>query len=110
MRLLAANAVLGLVEPTGNGVGGDLFAIIWSADKQKLFGLNASGRSPRSLNLEYFKENGYEKIPAYGPLPVTVPGCVDGWFEMLDMFGSMPMEEILQPAIDYAGKDFRLPK
>jgi gamma-glutamyltranspeptidase/glutathione hydrolase len=103
---IAANAVLGLVEPTGNGMGGDLFAIIWSAEKQKLFGLNASGRSPRSLKLEYFKENGYEKIPAYGPLPVSVPGCVDGWFEMHDMFGSIPMQEILQPAIDYARDGF----
>ena len=55
---IAANAVLGLVEPTGNGLGGDLFAIIWSADKQKLFGLNASGRSPRSLKIDYFKEKG----------------------------------------------------
>ena len=103
---IAANAVLGLVEPTGSGVGGDLFAIIWSADKQKLFGLNASGRSPRSLKLEYFKEHGYESIPAYGPLPVTVPGCVDGWFEMHDMFGSMPMEDILEPAIHYAREGF----
>ena len=103
---IAANAVLGLVEPTGNGIGGDLFAIIWSADKEKLFGLNASGRSPRSLKLEYFKENGYEKIPAYGPLPVSVPGCVDGWFEMHDLFGTIPMTDILQPAIDYARNGF----
>lgn len=103
---IAANAVLGLVEPTGNGVGGDLFAIIWSAEKQKLFGLNASGRSPRTLKLSYFRENGYEKIPAYGPLPVSVPGCVDGWFEMHDMFGSMPMAEVLEPAILYAREGF----
>ena len=103
---IAANAVLGLVEPTGSGVGGDLFAIIWSADKQQLYGLNASGRSPRSLKLEYFKENGIEQIPAYGPLPVSVPGCVDGWFEMHGMFGLMPMEEILQPAINYARNGF----
>jgi len=103
---IAANAVLGLVEPTGNGVGGDIFAIIWSADKQKLFGLNGSGRSPRSLNLEYFKENGYEKIPAYGPLPVTVPGCVDGWFEMHDLFGVLPMADVLRPAITYAREGF----
>jgi gamma-glutamyltranspeptidase/glutathione hydrolase len=86
---IAANAVLGVVEPTGAGIGGDLFALIWSASKQKLYGLNASGRSPRSLKLEYFKENGYEFIPAYGPLPVSVPGCVDGWYEMHDMFGSL---------------------
>lgn len=103
---IAANAVLGLVEPTGSGVGGDLFAIIWSAEKQKLFGLNASGRSPRSLKLEYFSQNGYEKIPSYGPLPVTVPGCVDGWFEMHDLFGKLPMEDILRPAITYAREGF----
>ena len=103
---IAANAVLGVVEPTGAGIGGDLFAIIWSADKGKLYGLNASGRSPRSLKLEYFKENGYEFIPSYGPLPVSVPGCVDGWYEMHDMFGRLPMKEILQPAISYARDGF----
>jgi gamma-glutamyltranspeptidase/glutathione hydrolase len=103
---IAANAVLGVVEPTGCGVGGDLFAIIWSADKGKLYGLNASGRSPRSLKLEWFKENGYELIPSYGPLPVSVPGCVDGWFEMHDMFGRLPMKDILLPAITYAREGF----
>ena len=103
---IAANAVLGLVEPTGCGIGGDLFAIIWSADKGKLYGLNASGRSPRSLKLEYFKENGYEFIPSRGPLPVSVPGCVDGWFEMHEMFGRLPMKDILQPAINYAREGF----
>jgi gamma-glutamyltranspeptidase/glutathione hydrolase len=103
---IAANAVLGVVEPTGSGVGGDLFAIIWSADRGKLYGLNASGRSPRSLKLEYFKENKIEKIPSYGPLPVSVPGCVDGWFEMHDMFGKLPIKDILQPAINYARDGF----
>jgi gamma-glutamyltranspeptidase/glutathione hydrolase len=103
---IAANAVLGLVEPTGCGIGGDLFAIIWSADKGKLYGLNASGRSPRSLKLEYFKEIGYEFIPSRGPLPVSVPGCVDGWYEMHDMFGRLPMKDILQPAISYAREGF----
>jgi len=103
---IAANAVLGLVEPTSCGVGGDLFAIIWSEQKQKLYGLNASGRSPRSLKLDYFNDNGYEFIPATGPLPVSVPGCVDGWFEMHGMFGKISMEDILQPAIDYAFEGF----
>jgi gamma-glutamyltranspeptidase/glutathione hydrolase len=103
---IAANAVLGVVEPTGAGIGGDLFAIIWSADKGKLYGLNASGKSPHSLKLEYFKENGYEFIPQYGPLPVSVPGCVDGWFEMHDMFGRLPIKDILQPAITYAREGF----
>jgi gamma-glutamyltranspeptidase/glutathione hydrolase len=103
---IAANAVLGVVEPTGCGIGGDLFAIIWSADKGKLYGLNASGRSPRSLKLDYFKENNIEKIPSYGPLPVSVPGCVDGWFEIHDMFGQLSMKDILQPAINYARDGF----
>lgn len=103
---IAANAVLGVVEPTGSGVGGDLFAIIWSAEKQKLYGLNASGRSPRSLKLDYIKNQGYEFIPSTGPLPVSVPGCVDGWFEMHDMFGRLPMRDILQPAIIYARDGF----
>lgn len=103
---IAANAVLGLVEPTGNGIGGDLFAIIWDAKTEKLYGLNASGRSPYDLKLKYFKKNGLTKIPAYGPLPVSVPGAVDGWFEMHGKFGSMDMQEILQPAIDYANNGF----
>jgi len=103
---IAANAALGLMEPTGSGIGGDLFAIIWSAKDQKLFGLNASGRSPELINLEYFKQKNMSKIPAYGALPVTVPGCVDGWFEMLNKFGSMKMSQILAPSIDYARKGF----
>ncbi len=103
---IAANAVLGLMEPTGNGMGGDLFAIVWSAKDQKLYGLNASGRSPKSLSLDYFKKNGYESIPAFGPLPVSVPGCVDGWFELHGKMGKLDMKEILQPAIDYARNGF----
>jgi gamma-glutamyltranspeptidase/glutathione hydrolase len=103
---IAADALLGVVEPTGAGIGGDIFAIIWSAEKGKLYGLNGSGRSPRSLKLEYFKENGFEFVPSYGPLPVSVPGCVDGWFEMHDMFGHLPMKDVLQPAINYAREGF----
>jgi gamma-glutamyltranspeptidase/glutathione hydrolase len=103
---IAANAVLGLVEPTGAGIGGDIFALIWSADKEKLYGLNGSGRSPRALKMEYFRDNGYELIPPYGPLPVSVPGCVDGWYEMNEMFGRLPMKDILQPAITYARDGF----
>jgi len=103
---IAANAVLGVVEPTGCGIGGDLFAIIWSADRNKLYGLNASGRSPRSLHLDYFRENNIHSIPSYGPLPVSVPGCVDGWYEIHDLFGKLPMKDILQPAISYARDGF----
>ncbi|MFA3791772.1 gamma-glutamyltransferase [Aliiglaciecola sp. SL4] len=103
---IAANAMLGLVEPTGNGIGGDLFAIVWDAKTKQLYGLNASGRSPQSLTLEYFKQNDMEKIPSHGPLPVSVPGAVDGWFELHGKFGSLPMTEILSPTIDYAKKGF----
>jgi gamma-glutamyltranspeptidase/glutathione hydrolase len=75
---IAANACLGLMEPTGSGIGGDLFAIVWSARDQKLHGLNASGRSPYGLTLEHLKGLGLKEIPRFGPLPVSVPGCVDG--------------------------------
>ncbi len=86
---IAANAAIGLMEPTGNGIGGDLFAIIWIEKDKKLYGLNASGRSPKNLTIDYFKKNNIKKIPAYGPLPVSVPGCVDGWFEMHNRFGKI---------------------
>ena len=103
---IAANAMLGLVEPTGNGIGGDLFAIIWDAKSQKLYGLNASGRSPYKLKKEYFIKNGMDKIPSHGPLPVSVPGAVDGWFEMHGKFGKLSMKDILTPAIKYANDGF----
>ncbi len=103
---IAANAALGLMEPTGCGIGGDLFAIVWDARTKKLYGLNASGRSPASLTLEHFKQQGLERVPPYGPLPVTVPGCVDGWFELHSRFGALPMRDILAPAIAYADNGF----
>lgn len=103
---IAANAALGLMEPTGSGIGGDLFAIVWDAKTEQLYGLNASGRSPKDLNLDYFIEEGYEKIPPLGPLPVSVPGCVDGWFELHAKFGKLPMDKILAPAIEYAEQGF----
>ena len=105
---IAANAALGLMEPTGCGIGGDLFAIVWDAKTEKLYGLNASGRSPQKLTLDYFEKEGLNKIPSHGPLPVSVPGAVDGWFELHKKFGSKPMTEILEPAIDYAEKGFPL--
>ncbi len=103
---IAANAVLGLMEPTGNGIGGDLFALIWDAKSRRLHGLNASGRSPQSLSLAQLREKAPQGIPPYGPLPVTVPGCVDGWFEMHRRFGQLPMAEVLAPAIRYAEQGF----
>ncbi len=103
---IAANACLGLMEPTGCGIGGDLFAIVWDAKTKKLYGLNASGRSPKTLTLNYFQEKGLKSIPAYGPLPVSVPGAVDGWFSLHGRFGRLSMREVLQPAIDYAEQGF----
>jgi len=105
---IAANACLGLMEPVSCGVGGDLFAIVWDAKSQKLYGLNASGRSPYNLSREYFIKNGYTHIPARGPLPVSVPGCVDGWFELHDRFGLLSMDRILEPSIRYAREGFPL--
>ncbi|CCQ10333.1 Gamma-glutamyltranspeptidase [Pseudoalteromonas luteoviolacea B = ATCC 29581] len=102
---IAANAVLGLVEPTGCGIGGDLFAIVWDAKTKKLYGLNASGRSPMGLSFDTLKAQG-NSIPSYGPLPVSVPGAVDGWFELHGKFGHLPMDTLLKPAIDYANKGF----
>ena len=101
---IAANAVLALMEPVGCGPGGDLFSMVW--DGERLHGLNASGRSPRNLTLEHFREMGLDAIPAFGPLPVTVPGAVDGWFELHGRFGRLPMKRILAPAIAYAREGF----
>jgi len=103
---IAANAALGLMEPTGCGIGGDLFAIVWDAEKGELTGLNASGRAPRAMTLEYFQKNGIDRIPAFGPLPVSVPGAVDGWFELHNRYGRLPMADILAPAIRYAREGF----
>src|SRR5947207_4053673 len=105
---IAANAVLGVVEPEMNGIGGDLFAIVYDAKTKKLYGLNASGRSPYALTLDEFKKRGLTSIPTEGPLSVSVPGCVDGWFELNKKFGRLSMQEILAPAIDYARNGFPL--
>ncbi|KAB2671619.1 MAG: gamma-glutamyltransferase family protein [Verrucomicrobia bacterium] len=103
---IAANACLGLMEPTGSGVGGDLFAVVWSAKDRRLHGLNASGRSPASLVPEEFQKRGLRRIPSYGPLPITVPGCVDGWFALHERFGRLPMAADLAPAIRHAEEGF----
>ena len=103
---IAANAALGLMEPTSNGIGGDLFAIVWYEKDKKLYGLNASGRSPKNLKIEYFKSKNLKSIPPYGPLPVSVPGCVDGWFSLNKRFGKKQMKELLTPTIKYAENGF----
>jgi gamma-glutamyltranspeptidase/glutathione hydrolase len=103
---IAVNAVLGVVEPMSCGVGGDLFAIVWDAKTEKLYGLNASGRSPYGLNREVFREKGLDEIPVVGPLAWSVPGCVDGWEELRRRFGTQEYAEILAPAIRYAREGF----
>ena len=102
---IAANAMLALVEPTGAGLGGDLFAIVWSANERELAGLNASGRSPRGLSLDVLRAQG-GRIPSLGPLSVSVPGCVDGWYELHRRFGTKSMPELLAPAIRRAHEGF----
>jgi gamma-glutamyltranspeptidase / glutathione hydrolase len=103
---IAANAVQAVVEPTGCGLGGDLFAIVWSAGDRRLYGLNGSGRSPRGLTAEEFRRRELSEIPARGPLPVSVPGAVHAWFELHRRFGRLPMSEILKAAIEYATEGF----
>lgn len=99
---IAANAALGLMEPTGNGIGGDLFAIVWDPATKRLHGYDGSGRSPRSLTMDEFRRRGLTGIPSHGPLPVTVPGTVDGWFALHERFGRLPMADNLAPTIRYA--------
>ena len=103
---IAANAVLGLVEPTGCGVGGDLFAIVWSADDKRLYGLNSSGPAPIKISIKEITNKGLDAIPPYGPLPVTVPGAVAGWVELHKKFGLMDFNLLFKNAIEYAEKGF----
>jgi gamma-glutamyltranspeptidase/glutathione hydrolase len=107
---IAANAALGLMEPTGNGIGGDLYAIVWSAKDKKLYGLNGAGRSPKGLTLKQMqaevKKLGRTDIPPYGMLPISVPGAVDGWFSLHEKFGKLAMADILAPTIRYAEQGF----
>jgi gamma-glutamyltranspeptidase / glutathione hydrolase len=103
---IATNAMLGLVEPGACGMGGDLFCIYWDAKSQKLYGLNASGRSPYALNRDVFREKGLNGIPGEGLLCWSVPGCVDGWDQLHRRFGKLSLEQILTPAIRYAEEGF----
>jgi len=107
---IGANAAMGLMEPTGNGIGGDLFAIIWHQETEQLYALNASGRSPQNLSydelMEILDEMDRNSIPPYDLLSVSVPGAVDGWFEMHERFGSAEMKDILSEPIWYAENGF----
>ncbi len=103
---ITANAVMGVVEPMMNGLGGDLFVMIYDAKSGKLYGLNASGWSPKGLTPEFLKSKGITKMPAFGIDSVTVPGVVDGWSKLLDRFGKLNLQQDLAPAIRYAREGF----
>ncbi|HEX3798250.1 MAG TPA: gamma-glutamyltransferase family protein [Verrucomicrobiae bacterium] len=114
---IAANAIMGVMQPVLNGMGGDLFAIVWDPDTHQLYGYNASGPAARSRSLEKMRAEvaaAYRKaglpqtnhIPSVGSLPVTVPGAVDGWFALHQKFGKLPMTDVLAPAIGYARDGF----
>jgi gamma-glutamyltranspeptidase / glutathione hydrolase len=103
---IAANAVLGVVEPMSCGIGGDLYCIVWDAKSQSLHGLNASGRSPLNLNRQKLAAAGIKELPLHGPLTWSVPGCVAGWSDLHDKFGKLPVNSILQPAIRLADEGF----
>ena len=107
---IGANAVLGLMQPYANGIGGDLFAIVYEASTQKLYGLNSSGWSPQAHTIERLKNVGIDKIERTGANAVTVPGCVAGWDALRRRFGTMPFSELLASAIFYADTGFPLPE
>ncbi|WP_460969399.1 gamma-glutamyltransferase [Spirosoma migulaei] len=109
---IAANAALGVIEPNNGGIGGDLFAIVWSAKDRKLYGLNASGRSPKGLTYDALKTvlGNQPLLPLYGPLSVSVPGAVDGWFQLHQRFGKLPMRNLLAPGIQYAREGVPVPQ
>lgn len=107
---IAANATLGLMEPVSSGIGGDLFAIVYSAKEKKLYGINGSGRSPLGLTYDQMKTElaklHRETIPPLGMLPISVPGCVDAWGELHKKFGKLKLSDDLAPAIRYADEGF----
>lgn len=103
---IAANAVMGVVEPMSNGMGGDLFAIYWNAKTGELTGMNASGWAPKALTIDYLKGKGAEEMPALGIDTVTVPGCVEGWAKLHKRYGRLPWAELFRPAIYFAQNGF----
>jgi gamma-glutamyltranspeptidase/glutathione hydrolase len=107
---VATNAAMGVVEPMMNGIGGDLFAIVYDAKSGKLYGLNASGWAPANLSVEYLKSRGITEMPQHGIQAVTVPGAVDGWSKLLSRFGTRNISEVLEPAIHYARDGFPVPE
>ena len=106
---VAANAAIGVMEPMSCGIGGDLFALVWDARHQKLFGLNAAGRSPYAATIARFRDQNLDAIPTHGPLSWSVPGCVDGWDQLLRKFGTMSLAKLLEPSIEWAQQGFETP-
>jgi gamma-glutamyltranspeptidase/glutathione hydrolase len=112
---IAANAMLGLVEPTGNGIGGDIFVIVWDPETQRLYGYNGSGRTPRGMSLAQMRREARRRgnpdaVPSFGAASVSVPGTVDGWFALHDRFGRLPMSDLLAPTIRYAREGAPIPQ
>lgn len=103
---IAAAAVLNVVEPMSTGIGGDMFALAWSAREKRLVGLNGSGRSARAATVERYRDLGFERVPTYGPYAVTVPGAFHGWVTLLEKYGSLPLDVVLEDAIYYAEEGF----
>lgn len=107
---IAANAVLGVMEPMMNGVGGDLFAIYYDAKTGKLTGINASGWAPKGLTIEHLKGKGLDAMPRIGIDSVTVPGVVDGWAKLHGRFGKLPWSDLFGPAIYFASNGYAVPE
>lgn len=103
---IAMAAMLNVTEPMMTGIGGDAFMLVYSSKTKELKGLNASGRAPRALNLDYFKKKGIKSMPIEGMEPITVPGAFDGWVTLLEKYGTMKMADLLAPAIEYAEQGF----
>src|SRR5712664_3774807 len=107
---IATNAMMGVVEPMMNGIGGDLFAIVYDAKANKLYGLNASGWAPRGLTIEYLQKQGIRSMPQQGVNAITVPGAVDGWQKLADKLGRKKLAEDLAAAIRTAQEGFPVPE
>ncbi len=107
---IAVNAALGVMEPMNCGIGGDLFAIVWDAKTSKLYGLNASGRAPRAITADKVRPDATGSIPLDSAASWTVPGAVDGWFELHGRFGRLPMSELLAPSIRAAREGVPVPR
>ncbi|MEP7188960.1 MAG: gamma-glutamyltransferase, partial [Roseiflexaceae bacterium] len=103
---VAVAAALNVVEPMSTGIGGDAFALVYDAASRSVSALNGSGRAPRAISPQVFAERGLDHVPSDGMLPVTVPGTVDAWVTLLERHGTLPLAQVLAPAIEYAEHGF----